>query len=313
MAQPTTTDVHVDSALSQISIAYRNAGYISRDIFPQVQVAKQSDKYFVWTKDFWFRNHVAIRAPGALFPEGGLELSSVQYVANVYHLAHALPDEVLGNQDAAVDLASAAAEWLADQFLLNEEIQWAADFFKTGVWGTSNTPGVNWDDLANSDPILDVDTGRQTIRTNTGVFPNTMVVGQKVWDEGLKEHPLLLDKYKHTQRGVLTTELVAAALGMDRLLVGAASQNTAKESATFTGANIFGSNALYLFVPPSAGLMTPAAGYTFVWPVNGGGLDVQVERIREDNRKRDLLMAMHAWDQKVTGSDLGYIDLALVS
>lgn len=313
MAQPTTTDVHVDAALSQISIAYKNAGYISRDIFPQVQVAKQSDKYFVWTKDSWFRNHVQIRAPGAVFPEGGLELSSVQYVANVYDLAFPLPDEVLANQDPAIDLATAGAEWLADQFLLNEEIQWAADHFVTGVWGTSNTPGNNWDDFESGDPITDVLTAKQTIKTNTGVFPNTMVVGQKVWDEGLKEHPLLLDKYKYTQKGVLTEDLVASALGIDRLLVGSASQNTAKEGATFSASNIFGSNALYLYVPPSAGLMTPAAGYTFVWPIDNGGLDVQVSRIREDNRKRDLLMALHAWDQKITGSDLGYIDLSIVS
>lgn len=312
MAQPTASDVHVDAALSQVSIAFKNESYISRDIFPQVQVTKQSDNLFTWTRDFWFRNHVAQRAPGSLFPEGGLELSTQTYFAIIYHLAHGLPDEVLANQDPAVDLASAAAEWLADQFMLNAEIQWATDFFKTGVWGTSNTPGVNWDDLANSDPILDVDTGRQTIRRTTGIFPNTMVVGQQVWDEGLKEHPLLLDKYKHTQRGVLTTELVASALGIDRLLVGAASQNTAAEGASFVGANIFGANALYLFVPPSPGLLTPAAGYTFTWD-GGGGLKTQVSRIRQDERKRDLLQATEAWDQKIVASELGYIDLALVS
>ena len=312
MAQPTISDVHVDAALSQVSIAFRNSGYIARDIFPQVQVSKQSDKLFTWTRDFWFRNHVQQRAPSALYPEGGLELSTQTYFAIIYHLAHGLPDEVLANQDAAVDLATAAAEWLADQFLLNAEIQWAADFFITGVWGTSNTPGVNWDDLANSDPILDVDTGRQTIKRNTGVFPNTMVVSQKVWDEGLKEHPLLLDKYKHTQRGVLTTDLVAAALGIDRLLVGSASQNTAKEGAAFVGANIYGNDALYLFVPPSPGLLTPSAGYTFTWDM-GGGLNTQVSRIREDNRDRDLLKAKEAWDQKIVASELGYIDLAIVS
>ncbi|KKK84801.1 hypothetical protein LCGC14_2779690, partial [marine sediment metagenome] len=240
-------------------------------------------------------------------------ISNDNYFCDLYHLGFPIADEDRTNSDPAVNLETAAAEWLADQFLLNQEIQWAADFFITGVWGTSNTPGVNWDDLANSDPILDVDTGRQTIRRNTGVFPNTMVVGQKVWDEGLKEHPLLLDKYKHTSPGVLTTDLVARALGMDRLLVGSASQNTAKESATFVGANIFGNNALYLFIPPSPGLLTASAGYTFVWDIDGGGLSTQVSRIREDSRDRDLLKAKHAWDQKVVASELGYIDLALVS
>ncbi len=315
MAQPTSGDVHVDSALSNLSIALMNEDetFISRDLFPPVPVTKQSDRFYTWDKGVWFRNHVSQRTPGDIYPEGGLELSTQPYFANIYHLAHGLADETIANQDPAVDLASAATRWLVNQFLLNQEIQWAADFFKTGVWGTSNTPGVNWDDLANSDPILDVDTGRQKIRRLTGVFPNTMVVGQKVWDEGLKEHPLLLDKYKHTQSGVLTTDLVARALGMDRLLVGGASQNTAQEDATFVGANIFGNNALYLFVPPSPGLLTASAGYTFVWDIDGGGLSTQISRIREDNRDRDLLKAKHAWDQKIVSSDLGYIDLDLVS
>ena len=81
MAQPTSSDVHVDSALSQVSIGYRNGGYIADSIFPLIEVDKQSDKYYVWTKDFWFRNYVQRRAPGDTYPEGGLELSSVAYFA----------------------------------------------------------------------------------------------------------------------------------------------------------------------------------------------------------------------------------------
>lgn len=313
MSQPTPGDVHIDAALSQISIAYKNQGYISREIFPAVPVTKQSDKYFTWTKDFWFRNVVEKRTPNDLYPEGGLEVSNTAYFTDIYHLAFPLPDETVKNQDPAIDLAVSGADWLADQFLLNQEIKWAADFFITGVWGTSNTPSNNWDDFESGDPITDAQLGQTTIELNTGIEPNTMVVGKKVWQEGLREHPNLLDKYKHTQRGILTEELVAAALGYPRLLVGSAIQNTAAESASFVGSRIVGNNALYLYVPASPGLMVPSAGYTFIWNVDDGGLEVQVSRIREDNRDRDLLKAKHAWDQAVTGSDLGYIDLAIVS
>lgn len=44
---PTVNDVHLDSAMTQISIAYKNGAYIASQIFPVVPVAKKSDKYFV--------------------------------------------------------------------------------------------------------------------------------------------------------------------------------------------------------------------------------------------------------------------------
>jgi len=47
MANPTVHDVHIDGPLANISIAYRNSGYIADQVFPNVPVTKKSDKYFV--------------------------------------------------------------------------------------------------------------------------------------------------------------------------------------------------------------------------------------------------------------------------
>jgi hypothetical protein len=47
MANPTVNDVHIDGPLANISIAYKNAGYIADQVFPIVTVQKKSDKYFV--------------------------------------------------------------------------------------------------------------------------------------------------------------------------------------------------------------------------------------------------------------------------
>ena len=84
MAQPTGSDVHVDSALSAISVGYQNSGYIADSIFPMVQSTKQSDKYYTWTKDFWFRNYVERRTAGDTYPEGALELSSTSYLSLIH-------------------------------------------------------------------------------------------------------------------------------------------------------------------------------------------------------------------------------------
>lgn len=314
MAQPTASDVHVDSALSGISTGYKNSGYIADSIFPIVPVDKQSDKFYQWTKDFWFRNYVQLRSPGDTYPEGGLELSTDNYFADMYHLSFPINDEDAKNQDEAVELEITGAEWLADQFMLNREAKFIADFFKTGVWGTTVTlAGTDqWDDYANSDPEADIRLAKQTIQKATAAKPNKMVLGPEVRDV-LAEHPLLLDKYKHTSVPILDDGQISAALKVPTMLVGEAIDNTAQEGATFAGEYMWGKNALLIQVPERPGRRVAAAGYTFMWPIGGDGLMVPIQNIREDNRDRNLLKAKHAFDQKAVGTDLGYILLNTVS
>lgn len=318
MAQPTASDVHVDVPLSNVSIAYRNplVDYIADAIFPMIRVDKQSDKYFIWTKDFWFRLYVQQRTPGAPYPEGALELSNTNYNADIFHLGYPLPDEIIKNQDTAIDLERTAAEWLGDQFMLNRESKMVADFFKTGVWATDRTLTAaqqwsNYDDPA-SDPIGHVQTGKQTVKKATGATPNTLVIGSEVLDT-LERHPQLLEIYKHTSVPILSKEQIAAALKVDRIEVGNAVENTANEGATFSGSFMWGKKAMLLYITPTPGLMTPNAGYTFVWPIDNGGLDVQVSTIREDSRDRDFLKAKHAFDQKAVATDLGYFIESVVA
>src|SRR3972149_4666514 len=198
-AAPAASDVHIDKALSDLSLAYMNSKYIADMIFPIVPVDKQSDKFYKWTKDFWFRNSVRVRAPGGEFPEVGLGLTNDNYSTIVYNLAARLPDENIANADEAVNEEFAKTKFLADQFQLNREVQFVADFFKTTVWGTDSTLSgtAQWSDYANSDPIDDVKVAKQTVLKNTGQEPNLIVVGREVYDK-LRDHPLILDKYRYT-------------------------------------------------------------------------------------------------------------------
>jgi hypothetical protein len=314
MAQPTGSDVHVDAALSAISVGYQNSGYIADSIFPMVRSSKQSDKYYTWTKDFWFRNYVEMRTAGDTYPEGALELSSTSYFCDIFHLAYPLNDEDIANQDEAVELQITGAEWLADQFMLNREAAIVADFFKTGVWGTDVTlSGTDqWSDFANSDPETDIRTGSQTIQKSTGSKPNKLIIGKEVADK-LAQHPLLLEKYKYTNVANLTIAQISDSLGLPEIVVGESIDNTAQEGATFSGEYTWGKNGMLLHVASSPGRRVPSAGYTFVWPVDGEDLVVSIKNIRQDERDRNLLQAKHAFDQKAVATDLGYFIAAAVA
>jgi len=318
MGNPTANDVHVDAALSDIAVAYiqDDTEFIATRIFPEVPVDKQSDYYYIWTKGFWLRNAVERRTPGDTYPEGRLELSSTTYFCDPYHLGFAIPDEDRDNEDSAVQLEQTGAEWLAKQFLLNREIKLAADAFITGVWGTTVTGGTNftqWDDYDDSNPITDITTAKQTIHKSTGIRPNTLVMGQEVFDD-LAEHPLLLEKFKYTNPGVLDEEEVRNALKVEKLVVGGSVyESTVEGASTATRSYIWGKNCLLLYVPPSPGIRVASAGYTFAWrQTDGGGYTTSIRNTREDNRDRDLLKGKHSFDHKLVGTDLGYMMLTCV-
>ena len=313
MAQPGAQDVHIDSALSQLSTGYKNSGYIADSLFPMVSVSKQSDKYFTWSKDNWFRNYVQQRTPGDTYPEGGLVLSNDNFFCDIFHLSFPINDEDAANQDEAVELEITGAEWLADQFMLNREANFIRDFFKTGVWGTDKTlaGAAQWSDSANSDPESDIRLAAQTIQKSTGQKLSQLVMGKEVIDE-LAEHPLLLEKYKYTSVANLDMSQIAAALKVPKITVGEVIDNSAQEGATFSGEYMWGKNCLALYTPMAPGKRIPSAGYTFSW-APAGEMNVSISNIREDNRDRNLLKAKHAFDQKAVGTDLGYFLAAVIA
>lgn len=318
-SDPTRGMIHLDAPLSEIAVAYvpEEENFIASTIFPSIPVNKQSDKYYIWTKGFWLRNSVERRTPGDTYPEGRLQLSNDSYFCNLYHLGFPIPDEDRQNADPAVELEITGAEWLKTQFMLNREITLASDIFATSKWATDVVGGTGftlWDDYDNSDPVSDVNTGKQTIQKSTGKKANTLVMGKEVFDI-LAEHPLLLDKFKHTSPGILDVEEVRKALKVDRLVVGeSVYESSAEGASSATRGYIWGKNALLMYVPANPGKRVAAAGYTFEWRIDGAnGLTVPIENIREDNRSRDMLQGRYAHDNKIVGTDLGYFFSAAVS
>lgn len=305
MAQPTPSDVHIDAALSNLSIAYRNESYIADGVFPLVPSDKQTDKYFIYTKDFWFRNSVVRRGPGGSYAEGGMELSNTGFDCINRGLSFPVPEETVENQDAAIDMEDDGAAWLADQFMLDREITLAAAIMDNSAWATDITlsGGSQWSDYANSDPIGDIETGKEAIKKLTGRYPNMVLMGAEVWDK-LKFHPDLLDIYKHTSAAVLTKEQIAKVFDLGKIMVGDAVQNTAAEGANFSGNFIWPKNALLLYVPPAPGKRVAASGYTFTWRQNG--FVIPIRKVEQPMRRRSVLLGDHAYDQKVVGTDLGY-------
>jgi hypothetical protein len=196
------------------------------------------------------------------------------------------------------------------RLLISREREFVTTYFSSGTWGTDKTGGTDftvWSDQAGSDPVTDIVTGKRTIKTNTGFTPNTLLLGGEVWDK-LKEHPDIIERFKHTQKGILTKDLIAQVFEIERIIVADAVYATNEEGGTGAYAQIFGKNALLCYSAPKPSVLMPSAGYIFAWSGYGGrnAFGVTINRYRIDLAKSDRIEGELAYDAKVVGSDLGY-------
>ena len=297
--------MHVDALLTQLSIAYRNLTHIADQIFPVVQVEKQSDIVPQYNQSDWFRDQAREWVPGSPLHESGYTVDNTSiYFCIGYQIAKLIPDHVRANADQPYDMDRDATEWVTDQLGLRRERAFVADFWKTGVWGADYTGGTSftkWSDYGGSDPMTDIrQTARRTIRRSIGRNPTMLVLGDLTRDV-LIDHPDFVDRIKYTQEGVVTEALLARLLDVDKVLVGesvytADEEGTAEASVTFT-AN-WDDDALLLYVPPRPSILTPSAGYTFFWrPLTGGGLQF-IRRIRDDKIRVDIIDGQTYFGQK---------------
>jgi len=212
MPQPTQSQVHVDAILTNMSIAYMNEmdSFVASRVFPTVNVQKQSDKYFTYTQADFYRDQAKTRADGTESAGSGYGLSTATYSSQVWALHKDIGDQVRANSDAPLDPDMDATRFLTHQMLIRQERDWASNYFTTGVWDTDNTPSTLWS-ASGSDPIGNIETGKNTILSDTGYLANTLVLSYNTYSV-LKNHPDFVDRFKYTSADSIGPDLMARIL-----------------------------------------------------------------------------------------------------
>jgi hypothetical protein len=299
-------------------------------VFAAIPVQKQANKYFVYNREDWFRSEARPRAPGTESAGGGWRISTDTYYADRIALHQDVSDPERANADPAINLDADATEYITQQIMLRQEKDFVNSFFTTGVWdGASSSTDLTgqavplstatnfrqWNDAA-STPIEDLRGEITNVARLTGRKPNTLVMGPNVWT-ALADHPDILDRIKYTERGVVTTDLLAALLDLKNVYVMWAVEETGMEgsSSGITKAFVAGKSALLCYVEQAPGLRKPSAGYTFVWTGMTGtpAQGARIKRFRDEPRESDRVEGEKWYAQKVVSSNLGAFFTAAVA
>jgi hypothetical protein len=281
-----------------VSIAYRNMSYIADQVFPMVQVQKKSDQYFVFPKQAWFRNRSAARAPGTKFPRGDYPLTTASYITVNDALAKEITKEERENSDSPLRPDITAVNFVTDGLLLGLEQRVATLVSGSTNWASASTAGTLWSSDS-SDPWGNIDTCVDAVVGSIGREPNVAVMSWDVWRH-LRQHPDFLDRVKYTRPGGrVEPEDLRSWFGFDKVLIGKAIVDSAKEGATADMGYVWGNDFWCGYVTQSPALEEATSGYCFVW----GNRTIETFSYAEE--KMDVVAGEWHTAEKITASDAG--------
>jgi len=308
MPEPTLSDIHVDPALTDFSVAYfqDKSKFVVPNIFPIVPVAQRSAKYHIFDKNEILRSDSKKRAPNTEAPVRGYKLSQDSYHCEVYSIAVDVSEQTRANADPVLDPEEDAAQVTAQDIMIGMDRNWTNAAFSTGVWGTEST--ATWN-TSTGDPIGDIQTGVLTMLEETGKRPNVLALGAESWYSGLWSSTQFLERLPDNAARIVTPNFIAEMFGFDAVYILDTVEFTGDQGTTGDPGFIHEDHALLAYVNPRAGVKEATAGKTFVWSgLVGSGDGIRTKRMYmpwKDAMPRVETDA--AYDFKIVATDLGYL------
>ncbi|MEM8601893.1 MAG: major capsid protein [Bacteroidota bacterium] len=306
----------VDPINTEVVRGYKNADFVGMSLFPAVPVSQYGGQVIEFGKEA-FILYASNRARGAGTKRVRFGYEGKPFVVIPSSLEGVVPfeDMVDADQVPGIDLSRGAVGLTMRSLTLGKEYQAAKLATDPNNYGADNkvalAGGDKWS-AAGSKPADQINEAKRAIRKKIGVEPNTLVLSGDAFD-ALKENASLLDKIKYTQRGSITTEIIAAAFDVERVLVGKAVYAD-NEAADFS--DVWGNNAVLAYVPANASMRyapgsdgammnreEPSYGYSYVV----GGMPMVEQPYQDRNAKSWIYPVTYDATPVLSGVEAGYL------
>ena len=254
----------IDPILTNHARGYSNASLVGDGLFPLITMPTRGAKRIEFGREA-FKRYKIRRAPGGRIVriEVGYEGKPVNL--SQYALGATTPVEHVeeAQEVPGIDLLTESTNQVLDVIALEKEFQQADVARDATRYANSNKTALAGASKWSSDtstPGKDVEGAKEQIRGRTGRRPNTLLIGAK-GASPLRNHPLILDRFKHVTSDTITNAMLKAYFELDNLLIGDAIFD---DEAGNTN-DVWGTDAILAFVPPDGqrGMRVPAYGYTY--------------------------------------------------
>lgn len=286
--------------------------FIATQVLPLARTSEKAATFSAITRESMMIRADAVRASGGNYNRIDVYSEDKTFACEERGLEGRLPDDQRIFYRSDYDAEQATADHIMQQLMQELEIDVATLILNATTWAGAalfkDVSAAPWSTAASDiiGPIIDA---IEACRKNTGVMPDTLVIGAETFANMLKNTGI---KAQFPGAPLITQEMVKAALapifGLDQILIGRGRYNTSDEGIAFVGADIW--EKKYAMVMKAARendpISTPCVGRTFLWESDSADL-ATVEEYREDKTRSDVFRVRHWKDDTVIDKYFGFL------
>lgn len=307
MSQMTPGQVRVaDPVLSTHARGYRQSQLVAPFLFPFADVTSYGGKTVEFGKES-FKVYNSKRAPGENTKRirPGYEGKSYAIVPSA--LEAVVPREHMrdASQVPGINLASRAVNVVLRSQLLEYEVDAAALATSTASFDADHRVALTSTDVwssATSDPIGDVETGREAVRSTIGLYPNTAIISAAAY-KNLRSHAAIIDRTANTGIRKVTLDLLKQIFEIDNIYVGGGV--VANEAGTF--GDVWGDSVVLAYVSPGADVNANIEEPSFGYGYRIEGMPLVEQPYYDNNAKSWIYGVSNDATPVVAGMGAGYL------
>ena len=253
-----------DPVLTNIARGYKQAELVGHHLFPMVPVSTRGRKIVEFGKED-FRTHNTVRTPGADTQRIQFGHSGKDFALTQHALEAQVPREWQEDlrTTPGMDASRRAINGVMAIIKLrleSDQAKLARDADKYSAGNKVALAGNSKFSHKDSTPHSVIDAAREAVRAKIGRYPNTMVLGPKVYT-ALRRHSQVIEQTKYVKQGFADMGDLAEQFDIEHVYVGKAV--SADEGGAFS--NVWGGDivAAYTNISGLSDMGEPSFGYTY--------------------------------------------------
>ena len=311
--------------LTNLSMAYFQdaSRYVAKAIFPICPVQLSSARYYTFSKGDLLRDNVS-RKPqfGKVQPaqmgqlDGSYSCSVDQVIVGIDQISALNYQRT--NAPGVADPRRSKVKFIAEQMLLHQDIVFAENFFKAGVWTNEWSGSTSYSDTSktfikfnddNCDPVVLFDELCTQVEQSTGRRPNRLGLGKSAFN-ALKANPAVVERVKYggssANPATVNERVLAELFGIEKVVVLSSIYNKASLGQADDMDFICDPKAAILaYATSSPAIDEPSAGYIFTWDMLGNGQYMPTIQFEGENGTHsEFIEGLFSADMKKTADDL---------
>lgn len=302
------------SSLMEFDLAMDRQGFIAQRVAPVLTVASQSGTFGKIPVEQLLQTRTTTRAPGSGYARGNYTFGTASYACEEHGAEEPIDDREAKMYANYFDAEQVATMRAYDAVLRNAEIRMAAAIFNATTWASLRTEVSNeWDDATNGTPITDVETAVQAVWSQSGMWPNALIITKHVF-RNLRLSAQVIDALESggagasSTQGDITVQTLANIFDLDYVIVAGSAKNTAKEGQSVSFDKVWDDEyAMVCRVATTNDPREPCIARTFHWADDGSQVDGRVETYREEKVRSDIVRVRHDVDELIMYAEMGHL------